>query len=299
MKKSALAAALMCLAGTVAFSQDRAQLAATGLKGAYLGQRPPGFTPEVFAPGIVSTPTGWEAAISFVPGGEEMFFTRRLSIQGNENRILSMQVKNGTWTAPAPPPFATDAIEYEAFVAPDGRRIFYNSGRPKPGGSVAVGEIWYSDRTAGGWSEARYLSDVINRGWVMFVTAARNGTLYFTAGYNRKFGIYRSVLRNGEYQEPEFLHDEVNAVRGAHPFVAPDESYLIFDAQPAGMGKSQLFVSFRTADGNWTRAVKFDATINATYTENIPNVSPDGKYFFFHRNNDIYWVDARVIDRMR
>ncbi len=297
MKRSTIVAMLLCLCGAALISQDRTPPRTTGLKGAYLGLKPPGLAPEVFAPGIVSTPAAWEAAISFAPDGTELFFTRRLSIQGNENRILHMQLRDGSWTAPGPAPFARDLVEYEAFVAPDGKTIFYNSGRPRPGG--AVGEIWYSERAREGWSEGRYLSDVINRGWVMFVTAARNNTLYFTAGYNRKFGIYRSLFRNGSYQEPEFLPDEVNAVRGAHPFIAPDERYLIFDAQPDGMGKSQLFVSFRTSGDNWTKAVKFDATVNATSTESIPNVGPDGKYFFFHRNNDIYWVDARIIDRMR
>lgn len=301
MKTPVVAALSLLLCGTALFSQQRPQatLRSTGLTGAYLGQQPPGLTPEIFAPGIVSTPAAWEAAISFSPDGSEVFFTRRLSIQGNENRLLHMQVKDGTWTAPGPAPFARDLIEYEAFVSPDGSTIYYNSDRPKPGGSSAVGEIWYSTKTSNGWSDGKYLSEAINRGWVMFVTAAKNNTLYFTAGYNRKFGIYRSVLKNGVYQEPEFLPEAVNALRGVHPFIAPDESYLIFDAQPDGMGKSQLFVSFRTRDGGWTSAVKFPPSINATDTENIPNVSPDGKYFFFHRTNDIYWVDAKIIDALR
>lgn len=93
-----------------------------------------------------------------------------------------------------------------------------------------------------------------------------------------------------EYQEPEYL------MRGAHPFIAPDESYLIFDAQAEGRGKSQLFICFKDLSGNWTEAIKFDKKINATFTENIANVSPDGKYLFFHRNNDIYWVDANIIE---
>ena len=126
-------------------------------------------------------------------------------------------------------------------------------------------------------------------------------------GLKSKFGLeyvfpelpMMSVFEDGQYQEPEFLPDEINHLRGAHPFIAPDESYLIFDAQPDGMGKSQLFVSFRTEAGGWTRARPFDSTINATDTENIPYVSPDGKYFFFHRTNDIYWVDAAVIARLR
>jgi hypothetical protein len=269
------------------------------LRGSYLGQKPPGMTPEIFAPGIVSTEKVWEAAVSFSPDGKEFFFTRRENIQGNENRILYMELKDGTWTSPKPAPFALEITEYETFVSPDGKTVFYNSDRAKPKSDNAVGEIWYSEKTPSGWSDGKYLSETINKGWVMFLTASMNNNLYFTAGYNRKFGIYKSELIKSEYQEPEFLPNEINYLFGAHPFIAPDESYLIFDAQPDGMGKSQLYVSFKNDKGNWTKAVKFDETINKTYTENIPNVSPDGKYFFFHRNNDIYWVDVKIIERLR
>jgi dipeptidyl aminopeptidase/acylaminoacyl peptidase len=268
------------------------------VKGPYLGQKPPGMTPEIFAPGIVSTEKGWEAAVSFSPDGREFYFSKRETREGMENRILFMELTNGSWTRPAPAPFARDVIEYEAFVSPDGNRVFFNSDRPRPDVLDAKGEIWYAERGPGGWGEPKYLTTRINKGWVMFVTVAANNSLYFTAGYDRKFGIYRSEFAGGEYREPEHLPMEVNYLRGAHPFIAPDESYLIFDAQPEGMGKSQLFVSFRK-DGKWTQAVKFGPEVNATLTENIANVSPDGKYLFFGRNNDIYWVDARVIAELR
>jgi hypothetical protein len=44
------------------------------LKGPYLGQKPPGRTPEVFAPGIVST-GAHEFAGSFTPDGKYLFFS--------------------------------------------------------------------------------------------------------------------------------------------------------------------------------------------------------------------------------
>ena len=46
-------------------------------------------------------------------------------------------------------------------------------------------------------------------------------------------------------------------------------------------------------------SLPLDDSVNATVTENITYVSPDGKYLFFHRTNDIYWVDAEVIHRLR
>jgi len=266
------------------------------LSGAYFGQTAPGSSPEIFAPGLISTQDGWEAAITFSPDGKELFFTRRPSIQGNENRIMHSELKDGKWTKPELAPFSRDFIEYESFISPDGERVYYNSERPKPDRVGTIGEIWYSEKKSSGWSDSKYLTETINKGWIMFVTVSNNNTLYFTGGFNQIYGVYKSELLNGVYQEPEYLPEEINYLRGAHPFIAPDESYLIFDAQPDGMGKSQLFISFKDLEGNWTRAIKFDNTINATYSENIPNVSPDGKYFFFHRNNDIYWVDAKIIE---
>jgi hypothetical protein len=44
------------------------------LKGEYLGQKPPVMVPEIFATGLVSTENGWEAAVSFSPDGQYIFY---------------------------------------------------------------------------------------------------------------------------------------------------------------------------------------------------------------------------------
>ena len=48
------------------------------LKGAYLGQTPPGLKAEVFAPGIIST-KGWEYGVVFAPTMKEMYFVREVN----------------------------------------------------------------------------------------------------------------------------------------------------------------------------------------------------------------------------
>ena len=45
------------------------------LTGPYFGQKPPGMTPEVFAPGIVSTDAS-EFSCSFSPEGKSFYFAR-------------------------------------------------------------------------------------------------------------------------------------------------------------------------------------------------------------------------------
>jgi hypothetical protein len=55
-------------------------------------------------------------------------------------------------------------------------------------------------------------------------------------------GLYASKFSNGNYLSPEKLSDIINSLQyAAHPFIAPHESYLIFDAQPQE-GNSELFM---------------------------------------------------------
>lgn len=270
------------------------------LKGPYFGQKTPGKIPEKFAPGIISTEKAWEASISFSPDGKELLFTRRATIRGTENRILYSQQKNGVWTKPKLPPFAKEVMEFEALFTPDGKKIYFSSDRPKPLGVTTKGEIWFVEKTPSGWGNVNYMVPEINDGWAMFVSAAGNSTVYFTGGYDKKYGVFRCQVINHKYTKPEYLPGEINNESGAaHPFIAPDESYILFDAQPDGPAKTDIYISFHKKDGNWTKAVKFNEEINATKTEGIATVSPDGKFIFFHRTNDVYWVDAKIIDSLK
>lgn len=294
MKKLVLFAALL-LHVPFAYCQDKPSDFSV-LRGPYLGQTPPGAIPEVFAPGVITTEKGWEAALSFSPDQSELFFSRRSDIQGNENRIMHMKKIKNVWTEPALPSFALDLIEYEAFITPDSQKVIFKSQRPKPDGGAKEGGIWYAQKEQKGWKQAQYLPGAINKEWIMSVTSTLDGTLYFTG----PSGIARSRFSNGEYAKPEVLPKEINKNKyfvASHPYIAPDESYLIFDAE--GMTNSELFISYRKKDGSWTEAMKLGPQINTEQYECIATVSPDGKYLFFNRDNDIYWVSAKFIEELR
>ena len=55
--------------------------------GPYLGQKPPGDKPEIFAPGIVST-AGHEFGSSFSPDGRYLFFSRNMDIYWADARVI-------------------------------------------------------------------------------------------------------------------------------------------------------------------------------------------------------------------
>jgi Tol biopolymer transport system component len=117
----------------------------------------------------------------------------------------------------------------------------------------------------------------------------------------------------GTYFDPENL-TEINSPAPDHsPFVAPDGSYLIFSSFRGGQGRSDLFISFRTTDGIWSKPMNMGREINSLYKEEYPYVTPDSKYLFFNSNRpsslnqnpiengpgNIYWVSTEIIEKLR
>ena len=74
------------------------------LTGPYLGLKPPGMTPELFAPGIISTNMN-AAKIAISPDGKEIFF-RLMAYDHSFMTLVSMREKNGVWSKPEVAPFS-------------------------------------------------------------------------------------------------------------------------------------------------------------------------------------------------
>jgi len=58
-------------------------------------------------------------------------------------------------------------------------------------------------------------------------------------------------------------------------------------------GGRGLYISFRRQGGSWTQAR------NTNILGSLPKFSPDGKYFFFFRGGEIYWVDAMILEELK
>jgi hypothetical protein len=63
--------------------------------------------------------------------------------------------------------------------------------------------------------------------------------------------------------------------------------------------ETELYISFRINDKEWSEPAKLGLEINATKTESYAFVSVDGKYLFFNRGGDIYWVDVIIIEELK
>jgi len=90
--------------------------------------------------------------------------------------------------------------------------------------------------------------------------------------------IYRSAFDGDTFAAPQVV--ELGMDRPGNPCIAPDESFLIFTATSPEGGDADLFVSDNQA-GRWTQPVRLSETVNSTYADFAPCLSPDGRYLFF------------------
>ena len=279
------------------FQPDWQPVFMTGLTGPYLGQEPPGDTPQLFANGIITTNRDW--AITFSPDGLECFYTRSL----DRMTIMTTKVENGFWIEPEIATFSGQYNDMEPHMSPSGEILYFGSKRPLPNTGSSDLHQWYVEKTNNGWSNPISMDYPLKDIFMMYPSVADNGNIYFTASDGLDQWISVSRLNSDGYQEPERLSDNINSLNHAsHPFIAPDESYLLFDVvtrTESNQDFCDLFVSFRNPDGTWTRSYKFGNTINSDQHECCPFVTRDNNYLFLNKGLDIYWVNAAIIDSLR
>ncbi len=264
------------------------------LRGPCLGQEVPGKDPKVFAPDIVLP---HHSSITSTPDGREIYW------QSPEQTIWTTRLDREFWTKPEAVPFSQEIkgryTDDVPCVSPDGKRMFFTSTRPVEGSGPDKENIWCVERTPGGWTNPQPLAAEVNSldlHWQ--VSVANSGTIYFSGttadGYG-EMDLYSSRLANGRYLKPVNLGPAINGKGNeGYPYVAPDESYIIF-----GQGDAwEFFISYKGPDAQWLKPIK----LSPSWRGFCPMVSPDGKYLFYAGGAGVpavFWVDADFIERLR
>ena len=270
-------------------NKNHAREAISAPPGPYLGQVPPDLTPKPFAPGIANTEFR-ELTPFFSPDMDQFYLVR----EGGKYEKFTLMVFN-----------ESSSGWRESFV-------MHRIGRPifTPDGNTLLLGKKYAQRTENGWSDVKDLHPILDGIRVMRLTASSFGTFAFDEVGSRKGdGVLRfSRILDGIRQPPKAFPPHINKGKfSAHPFIAPDESYLVWDAEKSdGYGEQDLYISFRQQDGTWGRAMNMGSKINTSASEGGGYVTPDGKYFFFtrninqdnYRNVDIFWVSTKIFNRL-
>ena len=195
------------------------------------------------------------------------FYLVRNDDEGENMILIVIRYENNQWQESVVSPRVASP-----FISPDNQTL--HLGRR------------YRERTAAGWSGIKDLGGEFEDIRIMRLTASSQGTFYFDAAGD---GVIRySRLVDGIRQEPRLASEAINTgTRLAHPFIAPDESYILWDGErDEGFGDSDIYVSFRQQDGSWGNAINLGDTINTDAAEIFASVTPDGKYLFFMSNRN-------------
>ncbi|MDW3646381.1 MAG: amidohydrolase family protein [Bacteroidia bacterium] len=272
----------------------------------YFGLEAPLDVPEKLAPNFISLPGRYEFGSVFSKKGDEFYFGV------DENglpKILYSKLENGVWTE-AETLISNDSIGYnDPMLSPDESRLYFISNHPKnPGEKPADIDIWYIEKDGAGWSKPINAGPAINSSSnEYFISFTAKGDMYFSSNkaaeqdHRNNYDIYRSELKEGEFQEAKVLGAGVNSLHyEADVYVAPDESYLIFcGMRPEGYGQGDLYISFKQKDGSWSKSENMGEKINDEGHQLCPFVTADGKYFLFTSNRDIYWIQADFLQNYR
>lgn len=266
----------------------------TGLKGPYLGQKPPGLKAKIFAPGIVSRVLGHAFSCTFSPDGKEYYFNHFMT-------IMVCRLLDDGWTAPEPVAFTGNYRAHEPHITLDGKKLYFGWFRPTPKGFQKDPwdyGIYVCEKTADGWGEPKYV------GLGMFVTSSRDGKVYVTekkiTGKKEYYAHIKQVtLENGVFVKLEPLGGgladlHLHFPRTAHPSISPDGRTILFDVKK-GYG---LFAAYLDESGVWSKPVNLSEH-GLSKNAGISNYSPDGKYIFFHDGGDIYWISSEFVERLR
>ena len=218
---------------------------------------------------------------------------------------LAAEVANADFTfgdmEPLPEPINTPGISSGDFtMTADGLEAYFVSNRP---GGYGGEDIWVCRRqsTEDGWGPAVNLGPPVN-------TSACDGTSSISADglelYFSDVGVSGSPYRPGghgggdiwvakrknkdeNWDNPVNLGPTINSSSmETYPNISADGLSLYFGSdRPGGSGDKDLWVTTRpTVSDPWGTPVNVGVPPNTSSFEGFPNISADGRVFFFYSN---------------
>src|SRR5690242_8030043 len=138
--------------------------------------------PELFESGRIST-GDMELNAAFTPDGKTLYFTKR-SPKPQLWVIVLSHLKRGQWSAPEVAPFSGQYSDFDPFVSPDGKRLYFSSNRPVEGTGRPKNDfdIWFVEQTPSGWGPPIHLDAPLNTpAQEFYPSVTKDGTLYFSS----------------------------------------------------------------------------------------------------------------------
>jgi hypothetical protein len=262
---------------------------------AYLGQKPPGDTPEPFGVEVLTKRDTFAFdRVAFSDDGKEFYYPSNTTwFDGKAAKVRYLKFENGKWNGP----FILNEHYYAPTFSVDNQTLYLLGGQ----GDGKHSLVWQSHRTANGWSEPElYLKK--DYGLYDFMPTS-SGTCYVGSnvhpGKARDFSDYdiSELKMSATDTTIRSLGAPMNTTGFEGDFfVARDESYIILSAKETKDFECELWISFHKKDNTWTVPVSLGSKINNGIAHRWGEyVTPDGKYLIYstgHSPKDCHlaWV---------
>ena len=194
------------------------------------------------------------------------------AIQFKENPVIFHKSDLG-------PDFKQGSINDNPVVSYDGNTLAYTERR----GSINV--IFFSKKESGKWQPPIEITSEINAGEDCSTTSLNsNGTeLFLYKNDNFDGAIYSTQYVNGAWTPIVKLNKNINTkYYESHASVSADGKKLYFTSnRPGGQGNLDIYVSEKTASGDWGPASNLGAAINTPYNEDTPFITQNDSVLYF------------------
>jgi hypothetical protein len=261
----------------------------------YFGTTNPGEKIELFAPDIVSLKDSKEKSLAISPSGDEIFFAGGSAWP--ECKIMHIEKIDNQWSEPMVAEFSTDCYTTEPAFSPDGKYLFYSSSKGMK--DINQYSIWRIEKVGNKWRNPKKVIDIEDSGiWEFHPAISKDGTVYFCYwdSQNQAGSIWQSKYSKGNYLKPE----KINLPFDVHssitdPFIDPDEKFIITSTKGQdGKGDYDVYVSYRK-DGSWLSPIHFGNKFNTAGDEDSFDISPDNKFIFIYKQDNVYWTETKRV----
>ncbi len=245
----------------------------------------------LFDSGKVKTSNG----ICFSSDGKNLLISESIDQSFSSGKsmmgIRAYHFENEKWTRGNLLDIAIDA--YHPVLSYAGDTLYFNSrAHPDSLEYESPHNIWFSIKKGDGWSSPVLHGVVNSLSYDSYPSVAKNGNLYFNSDREGGLGgmdIYISELKGGEYQMPVLLQ-QINSEYVENDLVIdPNEQFIIFNRYVFTTQSIDMYISIRK-NGQWSDAIPLTSINEPDQWELTPTLSPDGKYFFYEVNSQIWQI---------
>lgn len=184
-------------------------------------------------------------------------------------------------------PFSTPKDEYAPSITTDGRRIYFTALRP---GGLGGLDIWYADREDSSWGDPQNVGAPVNTALSERASAisADGKTMILTMsdqadGYGDCDLYVTTMQPDGTWSKPVNLGASVNSSSWeSFPTISRDGRTIYFSSdRSGGQGAIDIYMSTRSAGGEWSEAVNIGAPVNTPGNDVTPYLSLDDSTLYY------------------